>query len=32
MVDIDRANPMLGNPYILKDHRDDARRAQVIAL
>lgn len=32
VVDIDRSNPILGNPYILKDHRDDARRAEVIAL
>jgi Domain of unknown function (DUF4326) len=32
IIDIDRTNPVLGNPYILKDHRDDARRAQVIAL
>lgn len=32
IIDIDRTNPVLGNPYILKDHRDDVRRAQVIAL
>lgn len=32
VVDIDRANPILGNPYILKDHRDDVRRAEVIRL
>jgi len=32
IVDIDRTNPVLGNPYVLKNHRDDARRAQVIAL
>jgi hypothetical protein len=32
VVDIDRANPILGNPFILQDHRDDVRRAEVIAL
>lgn len=32
VIDIDRANPILGNPYVLKDHRDDVRRAQVIDL
>ncbi len=31
IINIDRTNPILGNPYVLKDHRDDARRAQVIA-
>lgn len=32
IIHIDRANPVLGNPYILKDHRDDVRRAEVIRL
>ncbi len=32
IINIDRTNPILGNPYVLKDHRDDAKRAQVIAL
>lgn len=32
VVDIDRCNPILGNPFILQNHRDDARRAEVIAL
>jgi hypothetical protein len=32
VVDIDRCNPVLGNPFILRNHRDDARRAEVIAL
>jgi len=32
VIDIDRTNPVLGNPYILKDHRDNARRAEVITL
>lgn len=31
VVDIDRTNPALGNPHILRDHRDDAERARVIA-
>ena len=30
-IDIDRTNPVLGNPFILKDHRNDAQRAEVIA-
>jgi len=32
VIDIDRVNPVLGNPYVLKDHRDDIRRAEVIRL
>jgi Domain of unknown function (DUF4326) len=32
VIDIDRANPILGNPYVLKNHRDDVRRAEVIDL
>ena len=32
VIDIDRANPILGNPYVLKNHRDDVRRAEVIRL
>ncbi|MBG0808082.1 DUF4326 domain-containing protein [Methylosinus sp. H3A] len=32
VVDIDRCNPILGNPFILQNHRDDARRAEVIKL
>jgi Domain of unknown function (DUF4326) len=32
VIDIDRTNPVLGNPYVLKDHRDDARRTEVISL
>ncbi len=32
VIDIDRANPILGNPYVLKDHRDNIRRAEVIRL
>ena len=31
VIDIDRTNPILGNPFILKDHRNDAQRAEVIA-
>jgi len=29
-VDIDRRNPVLGNPYVLHDNRDAAARADVI--
>lgn len=29
-IDIDRCNPVLGNPFILRDHTDDVRRAEVI--
>lgn len=29
-IDIDRSNPVLGNPFILRDHNDDIRRADVI--
>ena len=29
-VDIDRRNPVLGNPYVLHDNRDVAARADVI--
>jgi len=32
VIDIDRVNPILGNPYVLKNHRDDVRRAEVIRL
>jgi hypothetical protein len=32
IIDIDRTNPVLGNPYILKDHRDDARRAESLRM
>lgn len=32
VIDIDRANPILGNPFVLKNHRDDAQRAEVIRL
>lgn len=31
-IDIDRTNPILGNPFVLKNHRDDVRRAEVIRL
>jgi len=31
VIDIDRTNPILGNPFILKDHRNDAQRAEVIS-
>jgi hypothetical protein len=30
IVDVDRAHPVLGNPYVLRDHRKDDERAQVI--
>lgn len=30
-IAIDRTNPVLGNPYVLKDHRDDRQRADVIS-
>ena len=29
-VDIDRRNPILGNPFVLRDHNDAAARNQVI--
>jgi len=31
VVHIDSTNPVLGNPYILRDHRDHAARANVIS-
>jgi len=31
VIDIDRTNPILGNPFILKDRRNDALRIEVIA-
>ena len=31
-VDIDRRNPVLGNPFVLHDHRDATARAEVIEL
>jgi hypothetical protein len=31
-VDIDRRNPVLGNPFVLHDHRDAAARAKFIEL
>lgn len=30
VVDVDRENPVLGNTFILHDHRDDKERALVI--
>ena len=32
VIHIDRTNPVLGNPYVLHNHRDDVRRAEVIRL
>lgn len=32
VVDIDRSNPILGNPFILRNHTDNVRRAEVIRL
>jgi Domain of unknown function (DUF4326) len=29
-IDVDRRNPVLGNPFVLHDHRDAAARAEVI--
>ena len=29
-IDVDRRNPVLGNPFVLHDHRDAAARAAVI--
>jgi hypothetical protein len=29
-VDIDRRNPVLGNPFVLRDHRDATALAEVI--
>jgi hypothetical protein len=29
-IDVDRRNPVLGNPFVLHDHRDAAVRAKVI--
>lgn len=31
VIDVDRTNPILGNRFVLRDHRDDDERAQVIA-
>lgn len=31
IVDVDRSNPVLGNPHILRDHRDMQERLRVIA-
>lgn len=31
IIDVDRTHPILGNPYILEDHRNDAQRSDVIA-
>ena len=31
-VDIDRRNPVLGNPFVLHDHRDVTARAEVMEL
>lgn len=31
VVDVDRTNPILGNRFVLRDHRDDEERSQVIA-
>jgi hypothetical protein len=31
-VDIDRRNPVLGNPFVLHDHRDATARAEVMEL
>jgi hypothetical protein len=31
-VDIDRRNPVLGNPFVSRDHRYAAARAEVIEL
>lgn len=31
IVDVDRSNPILGNPHILRDHRDMQERLRVIA-
>ena len=31
-VDIDRRNPVLGNPFVSRDHRDAAARAEVNEL
>ena len=32
VINIDRTNPVLGNPYVLQNHRDDKRRTEVIQL
>lgn len=29
-IDVDRANPILGNKYILEDYRDDIKRFEVL--
>jgi hypothetical protein len=31
IVDIDRTNPVLGNPHVLHNHKDPIERASVIA-
>ena len=31
IVDVDRSNPVLGNPHVLHDHRNEDERARVIA-
>lgn len=31
IIDVDRSNPVLGNPHILRDHRDMQERLRVIA-
>lgn len=31
VIDIDRSHPVFGNPFVLRDHRDDLERARVIA-
>jgi hypothetical protein len=30
LIDVDRKNPILGNPHILQNHLDDNERAEVI--
>jgi hypothetical protein len=31
IIDVDRSDPILGNPHILRDHRDTQERRRVIA-
>jgi hypothetical protein len=31
IIDVDRSNPILGNPHVLRDHRDMQERLRVIA-
>lgn len=31
ILDVDRSNPVLGNPHVLRDHKDTEERARVIA-